>query len=596
MVKQIMRKTWCVPAGIILLAVILLSSCSRPSTVSSSAQPPHSVAQALSPRDSLRYQYFFHEAVRQQEQGKLAEAYDLLSHALTINPNAAEGYYLMSMYLSGFGTDSAALQSMEKAVALAPQNSSYQERLAQYYISTRRYDDALATYETLSENHRERTDILEILMQFYQHNKDYDKMLHVIGRMEQQVGISEELTLSKMHVYELQNNKEAARAALQSLADEYPNDLSYRVMMGNWLMQNGSREEAGSIFTEALQEEPDNSYVQASIYDYYRATGQDSLAKEMMERILISKKSTTDNKVTMIRQLISENEQAGGDSTLVLSMFNRVLAINPEDMDMAELKVAYMTLKKMPEDSIRTALRDILSITPDHVRARVQLLQLYLDKMEWTPIIDLCTTGTQYNPEEMVFYYYLGLAYYQEDDEDMALDAFQRGVTQINKESNANIVSDFYYFMGDILHKKGKQKEAFAAYDSCLQWKEDNIACLNNYAYYLCETTEDLKRAEQMSYKTIKAEPQNSTYLDTYAWILFLQKRYPEALEYINQAVVSDTDSIQSAVILEHAGDIHAVNGKTTEALDYWKKALEKGADSPMIPRKIKARKYLKGK
>lgn len=544
----------------------------------------------------MRYQYFFLEAVRMQEQGKLDAAHDLLSHALSINPNAPEAHYLMAMYLSDLGLDSAIRHHLELAAELAPDNSTYQERLAQYFISTKHYDEALAVYEELAENHHDRTDVLEILMQFYQNKRDYDRLLDVVNRIEQQVGTNEELTLTKMRVYELKGDQEAARLALQSLADEHPNDLSYRVMMGNWLMKNNRQEDAGRIFTAALQEEPDNAYVQASAYDYFKSQGQDSLAKDMMERILVNRKAATENKVTMIRQLISENQKAGGDSTEVLDMFNRVMAVNPKDIDMAELKVAYMTLKNMPEEQVRPALQHILDMAPDNVSARVQLLQFHLNKMEWKDIITLCTAGTQYNPDEMIFYYYLGLAHYQEGDEDQALNVFQRGVSQIREGSNADIVSDFYYFMGDILHHQGRQQEAFAAYDSCLQWKDDNIACLNNYAYYLCETSDDLKRAEQMSYKTVKAEPQNATYLDTYAWILFLEERYEEALSYINMAVSNDTDSIQSGVILEHAGDICFMNGQTDEAVDFWKKALSAGADSPLLPKKIKTRKYLKSK
>ena len=146
--------------------------------------------------------------------------------------------------------------------------------------------------------------------------------------------------------------------------------------------------------------------------------------------------------------------------------------------------------------------------------------------------------------------------------------------------------------MGDILHEKGREKEAYAAYDSCLQWKPDNIGCLNNYAYYLSEQGKDLQRAEQMSYRTIKAEPQNSTYLDTYAWILFMQERYEESKIYIDQAV--QNDSTVSAVILEHAGDIHAKVGEMDKALDFWRKARDNGSDSKVLIRKIKLRKYLK--
>ena len=49
-----------------------------------------------------------------------------------------------------------------------------------------------------------------------------------------------------------------------------------------------------------------------------------------------------------------------------------------------------------------------------------------------------------------------------------------------------------------------------------------------------------------MSQKTVKAEPTNSTYLDTYAWILFLQERYDEARAYIDRALACDDDSTEN--------------------------------------------------
>ena len=146
--------------------------------------------------------------------------------------------------------------------------------------------------------------------------------------------------------------------------------------------------------------------------------------------------------------------------------------------------------------------------------------------------------------------------------------------------------------MGDILHDKGFAKEAYAAYDSCLQWKDDNLPCLNNYAYYLSEENKRLDDAAQMSYRTVQAEPDNTTYLDTYAWILFRQKKYSEAMQYIDMAIENDKD--KSAVIIEHAGDIHAVNGDIEGALKYWREALEIGTDhDTVLKRKIKLKKYV---
>jgi len=192
----------------------------------------------------------------------------------------------------------------------------------------------------------------------------------------------------------------------------------------------------------------------------------------------------------------------------------------------------------------------------------------------------------------MAFYYYQGMAYYQQDRHDDALETFRNGVAVIDEDSNPAIVSDFYAVMGDLLHQKGMVREAFEAYDSCLQWKDDNIMCLNNYAYYLSELEQQLERAEQMSYRTIKAEPKNSTYLDTYAWILFKQQRYSEAKVYIEQALQNDSDS--SAVITEHAGDIYMLNKETDRALALWEDALRLAPDNKVLIRKIKLKKYIK--
>ena len=147
--------------------------------------------------------------------------------------------------------------------------------------------------------------------------------------------------------------------------------------------------------------------------------------------------------------------------------------------------------------------------------------------------------------------------------------------------------------MGDILFKKKRQEEAFEAYDNSLKWKEDNIVVLNNYAYYLSELRRDLKRAEQMSFKTVQAEPTNSTYLDTYAWILFLQKRYDEARAYIDRALENDNDSTNgpSAVVIGHAGDIYCMCGDTDRAVELWQRALKAGGDKAVLTRKIKTKK-----
>ena len=560
------------------------------------------VLQGISQSDSLRFDYFFLQAVSEQNAGHYDAAFDLLNHCVSINPHAAEAYFMRALYLSELKRDTLALDDLQKAASLRPDNDTYLERLAQFYLNGQNYGKANDAYEKLYVAHSDRTDVLNILIQLYQQRKDYDNMLRCINRIEQVEGESEAITMSKMRVYELKGDKKNALRTLQNLAKEHPNDLNYKIMMGNWLMQHQQQKEAFALFTEALKEEPDNSYAQGSMYDYYRANGMRQEAVALRDKILLSNKTPMQTKMVVIRQVIADNEQVRGDSTEVLSLMDRMIKASPKDADVVELKVAYMQLKNMPRSEIDPALHHLLSLAPDNAGARLQLVQNALKGNAISPwpknlcdsVIEICKPALQYNPDEMAFYYYLGLAYFMKDDNDRALDTFRKGVSEINDQSNPDIVSDFYAIMGDILHQKGLSQEAYAAYDSCLQWKPDNISCLNNYAYYLSEKGEQLQKAEAMSLKTVKAEPKNATYLDTYAWILFMEKRYTEAKIYIDQAL--QNDSVLSDVVLEHAGDIHAMNNEPESAVKYWTEALKKNkdVDEALLRKKIKLRRYVK--
>ena len=549
----------------------------------------------LSPNDRKRYDYFFLEAMRQQNAGHFDAAYDLLNHCLEIDSTAAEAYYMLAMYLTELKKDTLALQNIERAAALDSTNETYQERVAQYYISMGDYDRAILSYERLYAANHERTDVLNILVQLYQQKKSYSDMLNTINRIEQAEGTSEEITLSKMRVYEMMGDSKAAYKTLKNLSDTHPNDLNYRIMLGNWLMQNKRQKEAYKIFTSALKEEPDNSYAQTSLYDYYNTVGTKEQAQTLRDAILLSKKTPSQTKMLLLQEVIKNNEdQTVSDSTQVLKLFDRVMAADVHNADIATLKAAYMTLKKMPQAMVDSALQHVLDISPDNAGARLQLIQALWAKKNYDGVIAMCRPAQQYNPDEMAFYYFMGMAYYQKEQTDAALDAFRRGVSQIKSNSNPEFVSDFYALMGDILNQKGRTEEAFAAYDSCLQWKSDNIACLNNYAYYLSVRNQELPKAEQMSYKTIKAEPKNATYLDTYAWILFMEGRYEEAKIYIDQAFQNLDSTDVSDVYYEHAGDISAMRGDMPQALEYWEKALKAGSKSAVLPKKIKQKKYIK--
>jgi len=113
---------------------------------------------------------------------------------------------------------------------------------------------------------------------------------------------------------------------------------------------------------------------------------------------------------------------------------------------------------------------------------------------------------------------------------------------------------------------------------------------LNNYAYYLSLLKKDLSKAERMSAITVKADPNNSSYLDTYAWIFFVQGNISLAKIYIEQAI--NRDRTNSAELADHYGDILYLFGDKEKAVEQWEKAWNSGKKSATIKRKIAEKTY----
>lgn len=538
-------------------------------------------------QDSLFGERFL-SALRQREKGNADSSMMLIDSCLRINPRSAVAHYMRADYFADKDSVDLAFSHLETAARLAPDNDTYQERLAQMSLGMGYFDKAIDTYERLYQAHRDRDDVVAILVRLYGRQKKYDKMLDAIRRLEEMDGQSDQLSLMRMNAYEMKGDAKGAYNTLKTLADSHPNDPNFKLMLGNWLMQHRRMQEAYDIYSGVLKSEPDNAMAQSCLYDYYNGSGQDALAKDMMNRLLFGKETPQETRVQFLRNAIQQNESTGGDSTNVVELFRKVQAVVPRDTTVAQLKAAYYTLRKFPKDSIDNALAQLIQLQPDNADARVQLIQDKWASQDWKEIAALSEPGMLYNPDFLPFYFFTGLSRYYLKDDKGALDALRKGTAFINDQSNTAIVAEIYSIMGEIYSANDLKKEAYAAYDSCLQYDPGNIGTLNNYAYYLSVDGVDLDRAEKMSAKAIAAEPKNATYLDTYAWILYRLGRYADAKIYIDQTLKFVSDSTSSNTLYEHAADIYAALGDYGSAASFCEKAVKQGGDAKALEKKIR--------
>lgn len=585
---------WCV---CLLLAGVLLScGSSRKSSISSKNSAIQVGQDPLNPEDRRKFNYYLLEAIRLKEKGEMDEAFDMYNHCLAIDSNSAVAQYELGKLYMYLGQAEKGEALLVKAMKGEPENYWYKETLAGYYQRKGEFEKGIEVIEQMVVQFPSRLEPLMALVDLYNRAKDYEKVIYTLDRLEKLDGKSEQISMEKFRMYLAMDNAEQAFAEIENLAKEYPYEMRYLTMLGDVYLENGKEEEAYAIFKQVQEKEPEYVPAMLSMASYYEKMGEDSLYRVQLDSLLLNRKVESTTKVNIMRQLIMRSERGSRDSTQIVGLFQSMLDQEQENADVAMLAAQYLLSKRMDEEA-KPVLRQVLDIDPENKPARLQLLSFAITKEDLDEVIRLCAPAVEYMPEALEFYYYWGIAHYQKKQHDEALEVFKKGVRQVGPDSDKGMASDFYSIMGDLYHLKKMNAEAYAAYDSALVYKPDNIGALNNYAYYLSVERKDLDKAEEMSYRTVKAEPTNSTYLDTYAWILFEKGKYAEARIYIDQAMQNGGD--KSSVVVEHCGDIYFHNGEPDRALEYWvqaEKVAAEPADDTSEARDAKELKRLKKK
>lgn len=596
---------------LLLCSVFVLTSCGHTSSIATSASVSRAVNDSvpallrqLSDNDRARVNYLYQEATKQQILDHHVEAFELLDHCMQICPEVPEVLYQMALYHLSLRQDSLCLTYLKRAAANDPRNTYFKEALANYLMSHKEMTSALPYLESLAELLPRRSDIQAQLMNIYRATDRPEDAIRALDRIEVLEGKMASVSYQKFNLYRQMGLEKKAFAELESLCKEYPHEMSYRLAIGNELLEANRVDEALKAYEQVRRADPQSAALALSMLQYYRHIEDSARFYRQRDSLLYAPHTESSVRVALLRDFIAE--QIHDDSIgaqRITATFDSLERQQPKDMELLQLKAAYLATYDAKNDSDFVAVMNrVNELEPSNTQALFFLIQYYGEHKDFQRLEDLCRRGVLTHPDELLCYFYLGVALYQQDKKAEAMKVFQSGIVQKTDESRPAMVAELYSILGDLYHETGRNAEAYAAYDSCLTLQGDNASCLNNYAYYLSLENRELDRAEEMSYRSIRLQPENKTFLDTYAWILFMKKRYSEAQHYIDRVCPPDSaDSVLladeecSGVVLEHAGDIAACNGNTDQALRFWLLAQQTDSDalSALLPKKIKLKKYV---
>lgn len=579
----IKRATACLQVIVPTLLVLLLT------TLPALAQTQAESQFTIDSDSKRKFDNYFYDALNAKAQGKFAEAFDLFRHCHALDSTNANVLSELSGFYNVLQEPSKAAGYLSKAVEYDPDNYYYNMMLASLYNELDRKEDAIDIYKMLLEKDSQKTDVYMALAEAYNSNGDLEKAIEALNALEENVGIREAITLNKFRLYSMLSKKEEAFEEIEAIIKKNPDNLGYILLLGDLYLQDDQLEKALTEYKKVEAIDPDNPSLVLSMVNYYEKTDKPQLALEEIRSALVNPMFEVEMKLQLLTRYISLLQNNKADTRIVNPLFDTLFDQHPHNPQLNYLYGNVLLLQNNKEEAMKQ-FQIFTEIEPANPAGWEQMLRIALPD-SLNKVVEITQNALKHIPDAYQFYFYLGGAKYQQKKYKEALTIFEEGLAKMD-DSNPLVKSDFYAQIGDLNYHLGKKEAAFENYEKALKLNPQNLGVLNNYSYFLSLENRDLDKAERMSGITVKEEPTNATFLDTYGWVLFKQGAYTMARIYIENAVKYSEEE-PSTEVLEHYGDILYKTGEPEKALEQWKKAKELGSDSKTLNKKIKKKKYV---
>lgn len=536
-------------------------------------------------------EYYLMEATSLQEQERFDESFEVIEYCRTLDPESAAIQFFAAPYYIMLGKDSIAQNMLEYIVKACPDNEIYSSSLVHYYYNKGDWQAAIALYEKLLETAESKEEIYMVLHNMYYENGAYEKALATLDKIIKFVGNTTDISVQKLKLFlHLGRNEEAVELGKQ-LIEENPGDSRFICLLGGTYNIIGETALAESLYMQVLNETPDDVTALSSLADIYAQNDEHEKYYGIIERLVKNEKFETNERLRYIAGYLLHLEQT--DSIKAKTFMREIAELPFDQLAHNELYVEFLEYKKADAEEILPVLERIVELDPENINAIIKQLSYAIDREDAEAVLRYADEALLYLPHRLELYYYKGFSHYMLGEKAKSIETFEQGIEVCDKDTEPSTIATVYATIGNTYNELEKDDECYAAYDSALVYDPYNLEVLNNYSYFLSLDEEDLQRALDMSKKTVEAEPENDTFLDTYAWILFKMERYEEAKAYAEKIISLGVEL--SPVVLHHIGDIYAKCGDTEKAVLYWQKACDAGDETKILKKKIRKRRYYRG-
>ncbi len=574
---------------VIVPLFLFLNSCKAPQqTIRKIVPEDESKDISLLTEDQKQqFQYLFIEGIKQRTIGNVDEAIKIFSRCLEMDPSSSAALYEIANIHLVRGDYQSAMMMLEKAVSLDAKNEYYQILLAKIYQQNKLYEKAASTFGILGELTPENTDYPIFRAEMFNLAGKQDEALACYNELEKKYGLIEPIALGKQAIFVKQGKKKEAYQEIESLITKYQGEPKYYGLLADMYLADSIMDKSLENYNKVLKLKPDDGFIHFSLSNYYQVNGDFEKAYNHLKLGFENSSLELETKVQMY-MLHAQSEDHRLTDAQQLELINILIDKHIDDERPRALLSEYYLGKKMYSEA-REQLRLVVEINKGNYAYWERLLYIDNDLLDWKSLGNDSKVAIKYFPDQPVLYILDAVALIQQGnytDVFAVLDS-----AEVNANANPQILSQVYTYRAEAYYKQKNYDKAYSWFDKVVEIDPQNFLAMNNYAYYLSIRSLKLDVAERLSNLAVKNNPNNATYLDTYAWVLFKKKDYQLAKFYMESALSNSKED--NPVLVEHYGDILFFLNEKEKAVQEWEKSLKMGNKSKVLPVKIKKIIYL---
>ncbi len=554
------------------LFLFVLISCSSTKQIASSNNS------RLSDKKEMEFTHYLVEANKLKTLGYLKESIVAYNKCLSIKENSgAVNYELANLYIFKKNYTKA-LEYSERASKFDKQNIWYQLVYANLLLQSGEYKKTVVVLEDLSTQYPNNFEILITLADVYATNKkDYSNALEYYKKAESVSGFSDELFFKQEKIYLALGKKDKVLENLDNLVEANPKNSRYIGIYAETLMNFGKHAEAQKVYEKLFEIDSNNGIAHLSYGEFLLKNGDTGKATQEFKTGLRNENLDIVPKIDLIISL-SRHYNKEYDAEIMHKLIDIIIEVHPKSIEGNKIK-AELFLKQENIKEAKNQLVRIIEVKKDNYLIWEQLILIDFELHDYQDMFTHSMEAIESFPNYGKFLLYNGLACQNLNKHKEAIDILEIGQDIV--VGNNDLEAELLSVLAESYYRDKQLDKAFVAFDELLVLKPNNIVALNNYSYYLTLENTNLEKANKMATRAVELEPKSGTFLDTYAWVLYKQKRFADAKVQIELAI-SYSDNVSTA-LYEHYGDILYKNNRKYEAKKQWEIAIEKGGNKEKL-------------